>query len=79
MNKYRLTVPNISCAHCKKTIEDTLADIEGMQAVSVDIEDKYVDATFDESDVSLQKIEDILDGIGYTVEKKTTMTPGVGV
>lgn len=79
MQKFRLEIPNISCDHCRKTIESTLSDIDGVQAVSVDVPDKYADATFDEADVSLDKIEDILKGIGYEVEKKTMMTPGVGV
>jgi len=79
MQKYRLDIPNISCEHCSKAIEDALSAIDGVQAISVDISDKYADATFDESDVSLDKIEDVLKDIGYAVEKKTMMTPGVGV
>ncbi len=79
MQKYRLDIPNISCEHCSKAIEDALSAIDGVQAVSVDIPDKYADATFDEADVSLDKIEDVLKDIGYEVEKKTMMTPGVGV
>lgn len=79
MQKVRLEIPNISCDHCRKTIEDSLSGIDGVYAVSVEVPDKYVDATFNESDVSLNKIEDILDDIGYKVAKKTMMTPGVGV
>lgn len=79
MQKVRLEIPNIICEDCRKTIEDSLSSIDGVYAISVDVPDKYVDATFNESDVSLEKIEDILADTGYKVKRKTMMTPGIGV
>ena len=32
------TVPEISCGHCKDTIESTLNNVESIESVSVDIE-----------------------------------------
>ena len=37
------TVPEISCGHCKDTIESTLNNIESIESVSVDIEKKSVE------------------------------------
>ena len=79
MKKVRLNIPNISCDNCKKSIEKALGDIEGIQAVNVDVPNAYADATYDTADVTLEKIETILGGIGYDVVGKTMMTPGQGV
>ena len=37
------TVPEISCDHCKDTIESTLNNVESIESVSVDIEKKSVE------------------------------------
>ena len=79
MQKVRLDIPNINCDDCKKRIENALGDIDGIQAVNVDVPDAYADATFDPADVTLEKIETILEDIGYAVDGKTLMTPGQGV
>ena len=79
MQKIRLDIPNISCADCKKRIENALGDIDGIQAVNVDVPDAYADATFDPADVSLEKIETVLENIGYEIVNTTMMTPGQGV
>ncbi len=79
MQKVRLAISNISCDNCKIRIEKALGEIDGIQAVNVDIPDAYADATFDSADVTLEKIETVLADIGYDVEGKTMMTPGQGV
>lgn len=79
MKKVRLKVSNIHCEDCKKTLEGALGEIRGVLSVIVDVPEKYVDATFDEADVSLEKIEDIIGNAGYKVTKKTWLQAGLGV
>ncbi len=38
-------VPDISCEHCRTTIEDHVGPVEGVSAVDVDIEAKTVTVT----------------------------------
>ena len=39
------TVPDISCDHCKRAIEDHVTPLDGIAAVTVDIEAKTVTVT----------------------------------
>jgi copper chaperone len=64
-----LSVPDISCAHCVKTINTALGALQGVQAVETDIPTKTVHLSFDPSQVSLETVEATLDDAGYTVAK----------
>jgi Copper chaperone len=43
-----LTVPDMSCGHCKTTLEDALTSIRGVEIVRVDLDAKTV--TVDHAD-----------------------------
>ena len=60
------TVPEISCGHCKDTIESTLNNVESIESVSVDIEKKSVKA-ISSSDLDMMNVSQLLDEQGYTV------------
>ena len=60
------TVPEISCGHCKDTIESTLNNVEFIESVSVDIEKKSVEVT-SSSDLDMMNVSQLLDEQGYTV------------
>ena len=60
------TVPEISCGHCKDTIESTLNNVESIESVSVDIEKKSVEVT-SSSDLDMMNVSQLLDEQGYTV------------
>ena len=60
------TVPEISCGHCKDTIESTLSNVESVESVSVDIEKKSVEV-FSSSDIDMISLSQLLDEQGYTV------------
>jgi copper chaperone len=64
-----LSVPDVSCDHCKMTIEQALAQMPGVGAAHVDIPAKTVALSFDESSVSLDEIADALAGVGYEVAR----------
>ena len=60
------TVPEISCGHCKDTIESTLNNVESIENVSVDIEKKSVEV-ISSSDLDMMNVSELLDEQGYTV------------
>ena len=67
MSQIVLEVPDVSCAHCERTIVNALKDQPGVQAVQVNIPGKTVNLSFDESKLSLQQVGAILDEEGYPV------------
>ena len=60
------TVPEVSCGHCKETIESTINSLESVETVSVDIDQKsvYVKSS---SSLNLSLVSNMLDEQGYTV------------
>ena len=60
------TVPEISCGHCKDTIESTLKNVESIESVSVDIEKKSVEV-ISSSGLDMMNVSQLLDEQGYTV------------
>ena len=41
-NAHVYTVPDISCDHCKRAIETEVSPLDGVQAVTVDVDNKVV-------------------------------------
>tara|TARA_B100000989_G_scaffold298915_1_gene291010 strand:+ start:6830 stop:7039 length:210 start_codon:yes stop_codon:yes gene_type:complete len=62
------SVPEISCGHCKDTIESTLNNVESIESVSVDIEKKSVEVV-SSSNLDMMNVSQLLDEQGYTVVK----------
>jgi copper ion binding protein len=71
MTQATLTVPEISCAHCKQSIEEAVAALAGIESVAVDIEPRTVDLVFDESTVGLGEIKAAIEAVGYAVPDDT--------
>jgi copper chaperone len=64
-----LSVPDISCEHCVNAINGALQALRGVEAVTTDIPTKTVHLRYDSRAVSMEKIESVLDDIGYIVAK----------
>lgn len=62
-----LTVPDISCEHCERTVKQALEPLEGVQSVAVNIPAKEVRVTYDESRVSVDDMKGALDDEDYPV------------
>jgi len=69
MESTTLIAPDISCEHCQHAIEGAVGKLEGVSQVRVDIPTKAVHIDFDPQQVTLAKIEEVLDETGYTVAK----------
>ena len=66
----KFTVPEISCDHCKQTIEGILNSEENINSASVDIEKKEVSISSN-TKVSIGDLGALLDDHGYTVVEWT--------
>ncbi len=62
----KFTVPEISCGHCKETIEATVGSIESVESVTVTIDQKLVNVK-SSSNLDLSLVSEMLDEQGYTV------------
>lgn len=67
MKEQTLFVPDISCDHCKTSIEGAVAGLPGVEKVSVDIPARTVELSFDETEVSLGNIIEAMAEVGYEV------------
>lgn len=67
MTQVTLTVPDISCAHCEKTILEALRGKPGVQAVAVSVPTRLVMLKYDEGQINLDQVKEILDEEGYPV------------
>ena len=69
MEKTTLVAPDKSCEHCQHAIEGALGELTGVNIVKVDIPTKSVYIDYDPQNVTLAKIEEVLDDTGYPVAK----------
>jgi copper chaperone CopZ len=67
MNRRTFTIPNISCGHCVQAIQRELGDLAGVRRVEGDPAAKQISVEFDDS-LSIQKIQDLLQEIGYPAQ-----------
>lgn len=66
-----LTVPDISCGHCKQSIEGHLADKVGVSAAMVTVDERTVEVAFDPAYTSADEVAAAIESIGYTVAGHT--------
>lgn len=67
MTQVTLNVPDISCGHCKSSIEGAVAPMDGVASATVTIDARTVDVSFDEALVNLDAIITAIDDQGYEV------------
>ena len=62
-----VTAPDISCEHCKMSIERDLTAEPGVQQTDVNVETKSVRIVYDEAATSPAQLQAKLADIGYPV------------
>lgn len=67
MVKEVLSVQGMSCHHCVMTIEGGLGKLNGVSSVKVHLKEGKVDVGYDPNLVSLEKIKETIDDLGYEV------------
>lgn len=68
MSETVLTVPNISCEHCERSVKEALTPAEGVEHVTVDIPAKTVNVVYDAERVGVEDLSAILAAADYPVE-----------
>lgn len=66
MASINISVPGISCAHCKSSIEGALQPMAGIERAEVNIGAKTVAVSYD-SPATLEGITEAIEGQGYDV------------
>lgn len=67
MSNTGLTVPDMSCDACRRTIEGALSDLPGVTAVSVDLKTKLVSVEHDAQQTSIDLLAEAVIEQGYEV------------
>ena len=66
MTSITLSVPEISCDHCKNSIEGAVGELAGVDKVEVMIDARTVDVSFD-SPTDVDAVVAAIEGQGYEV------------
>ena len=64
-----LSVPEVSCEHCVKTINGALGALPGVETVSTDVPTHTVHVTYDSDQLALEAIEARLGDAGYEIAR----------
>ncbi|WP_046175539.1 copper chaperone CopZ [Domibacillus indicus] len=67
MEQTKLNVQGMSCEHCVKAIEGSVGKLDGVQSVTVHLQDNQVDVQYDGAKVTLDQIKETIDDQGYDV------------
>jgi copper chaperone len=70
-----LSVADISCEHCVRTINGALGSLAGVEAVATDIPTKSVSLRYDPCLLSLEQIAASLDDAGYSLAAQPPPAP----
>ena len=68
MTQKTLSVPDISCGHCKSSIEGAVSPLDGVSKAEVSIDDRNVDIEYDPSKIELSSIINAISDQGYEVD-----------
>jgi copper chaperone len=69
MTQVTLSVPDVSCGHCKSSIEGAVNPLDGVDTAVVAIDDRNVAITYDGSATTMDAIIDAIDEQGYEVAR----------
>ena len=69
MTRKELTAEDMSCNHCKMTIEKAVKQLSGIAKVNADPASKKVVIDYDEQKVSLEDIKRAIVDAGYGVRE----------
>lgn len=64
-----LSVPDISCGHCKTAIEGAVSALDGVARAEVTIDARTVDVGYDGSEATMKAIITAIEDQGYAVAR----------
>mgnify|MGYP000847788522 CR=1 FL=1 len=62
-----LIVKGMSCSHCERAINESVAELNGVKEVKASVDTNTVTVTFDDSLVTLLKIKEAIEEEGYDI------------
>ena len=62
------SVPEVSCGHCKSSIEGALQPLAGVSEATVSIDEKKVDVAWDPASTSREDVVAAIEGAGYAIQ-----------
>jgi copper chaperone len=65
MKNIIISVKDMSCEHCKKTLETSLNNLNGVKKVLINLDDKLININYDEHIINYDKIEGTIKVLGY--------------
>jgi copper chaperone len=68
MKRITLSVPDISCGHCKSSIEGAVAALDGVARAEVSVNDRTVEVEYDPALLDLAVIITAIDDQGFEVD-----------
>ena len=68
MKTITYTIPNISCGHCVRTIQNEVGDLAGVQSVQASSDNKQAVIVFDDP-ATEEQIVSVLEEINYPPQK----------
>ncbi len=60
-------MPDVSCGHCKNSIEGALAPLEGVSGANVDVDGRSVVVEYDPDVVARESVVRAIEDVGYPV------------
>lgn len=67
MQNVTLNVQGMSCGHCVKAVEGSVGKLEGVNQVTVKLDEALVDISYNEAQISLDTIKETIEDQGYDV------------
>ncbi len=68
MTRVVYSVPDISCGHCRDTIERILAPLTGVGAVGVDLDARSVEIDYDPDQIDAAQLTAAIESVGYDID-----------
>jgi len=65
-----LQVEGMTCGHCVETVTQAVQSLQGIQKVTVDLEQNQVTLDYDEQKISLESISGKITGVGFEVKSQ---------
>ncbi len=74
MTSTKLIVPDMSCAHCERTIQETLSPLAGVEQVAIDLPSKSVIVNYDPAQIDIDRMSAALADEFYPVASVEPVT-----
>jgi len=75
----RIHVTGMTCTTCAATVEKTLAETEGVTRANVNFASEDASVEYDPAKVGLEKIKDVISGLGYSIATRKSVFPVTGM